>query len=265
MHPKISIVVPCYKTELTLESTLKSVLHQNFDAWECLIINDGSPDNLENIALKYSQLDSRFKYFKKKNGGLASARNYGIEKALGDFILPLDSDNEVCPDFVKKALDIGFNTPSVGVIYGDAEYFGSKQGLWKVGPFDIFKMLNENYIDACAVIRKDIFNDVGKYFEELPFQGHEDWDLWLSIIDSSYDFYYIEEITFKYRVSQNSMIHLFDDTMISKNYNFIKNRHRSLYSKHFSGLYQKYNELQQEINAPKKVSFFHKLINKIKL
>ena len=67
MKPLLSIVIPCYKSEFTLQETLESVVNQDFDSWEALIINDGSPDNLETIALKWVQKDTRFKYFKKEN------------------------------------------------------------------------------------------------------------------------------------------------------------------------------------------------------
>lgn len=80
MSTKLSIIIPCYNSESTLETTLKSVLNQEFQEWEAIMVNDGSPDNLEAIALKYVQKDTRFIYFKKENGGLGSARNYGIKK-----------------------------------------------------------------------------------------------------------------------------------------------------------------------------------------
>src|SRR5690606_22300433 len=136
---------------------------QDFDAWEAIIVNDGSPDNLEVIAKKYVDKDARFKYFKKENGGLASARNFGIKHSKGDFILPLDSDNKVRSAFVKKAIQLFNDNPAIGIIYGDAMYFGEKQGVWKVGLFDKYRMLKHNYIDACAIVKKEVFENIGLY------------------------------------------------------------------------------------------------------
>ena len=66
----ISIIIPSYNTEQTLEETCISVINQEYQNWEAIIVNDGSPDNLEEIALEWVKRDSRFKYFKKENGGL---------------------------------------------------------------------------------------------------------------------------------------------------------------------------------------------------
>jgi glycosyltransferase involved in cell wall biosynthesis len=229
----ISIIIPCYNSEHTLEDTLISVKDQNFEDWEAIIVNDGSPDNLEAIAIQWVQKDNRFKYYTKLNGGLGAARNFGISKANGKYILPLDSDNKVRPDYCKKAIEILEKDSSIGVVYGDAMYFGEKEGLWKVGEFSKYKMMQYNYIDACAIIRKTVFDSIGGYDTNLPYQGHEDWDLWLSIIQSAFKFYYLESVSFDYRVSSTSMIKTFNHDMMSENINYIKKKHIMLRVKLF--------------------------------
>jgi glycosyltransferase involved in cell wall biosynthesis len=214
-----------------LEDTLVSVKDQNFVLWEAIIINDGSTDNSEAIALKFVERDARFRYFKKPNGGLGSARNFGIEKAFGQYILPLDSDNKIRPQFAKQALLVFQNDIRIGVIYGDAMCFGEKTGLWKIGPFNIHKMLKTNYIDACAVIRKSVLLEVSLYDVNMPYQGLEDWDLWLSFINQKVKFFYLEKITFDYRVSKDSMIKSFTPDMRTETVNYIKEKHRKLFIK----------------------------------
>lgn len=233
MTPIISIIIPCYKTEKTLSETLQSVLDQDFIEWEALIINDGSPDHVEAIAEEWVQKDTRFKYFKKHNGGLGSARNYGISKAQGEFILPLDSDNKIRPDFVKNALKVFLTHDEVGVLYGDAMRFGEDNSLWNVGEFEIYKMLEHNYIDACAIIRKSVFDLVGGYDVNMPYQGHEDWDFWLSVITTPFQFYYLKDITFDYRVTSSSMIRSFNSEMLNENIEFIRKKHYKLYVESF--------------------------------
>lgn len=246
MKPILSVVIPCYNTERTLEETLQSVLDMQYDAWEALLVNDGSPDNLEQIALEWVKKDKRFRYFKKKNGGLGSARNYGIESALGDFILPLDSDNMVRPTFVKTALKIFEENKKIGVVYGNAAYFGERTGDWEVGEFDPFRLLAYNYIDACAIIRKEVFETVGDYETNLPNQGHEDWDLWLRVLASSHDFFYLDQTTFDYRVAGDSMIRSFDGEMNVSNENYIREKHAALYLKYYAPLFRKYDTLVTE-------------------
>lgn len=240
MKPVVSIIIPCYKSEATVEETLKSVLEQKFESWEALIINDGSPDNIESIALKWTDKDERFKYYKKENGGLGSARNYGIERALGEYILPLDSDNKIRPLFVKSAVHIFEGKTEIGVVYGDAMKFGAVNELWEIGEFDILKMLHHNYIDACCLLRKSIFDKLGLYDENIPYQGHEDWELWLRIIKSKFQFYYHKKISFDYRVTNDSMIRSFNREMLFDNELYIKKKHSELYQKFYSKLYYKY-------------------------
>ncbi|MFV8358229.1 glycosyltransferase family 2 protein, partial [Flavobacterium sp. XS1P32] len=90
-NPQVSIIVPCFNQAQYLSEALKSVLEQTYENWECIIVNDGSPDDTKQIAQKWVEKDSRFKYIFKENGGLSSARNEGINYAKGTFILPLDA------------------------------------------------------------------------------------------------------------------------------------------------------------------------------
>ncbi len=97
MEKLVSIVVPCYNQAHFLDETLQSVLDQSYSNWECIIVNDGSPDNTEDIAKQWCNKDYRFTYLYKENGGLCSARNAGISISKGEFILPLDSDDIIAP------------------------------------------------------------------------------------------------------------------------------------------------------------------------
>lgn len=104
IHPKVSIIVPCYNQAQFLDEALQSVLDQTYTNWECIIVNDGSPDHTEEVAQKWAAKEARFVYLKKENGGVSSARNAGIEKAKGDFIQFLDSDD--CIDNRKLELSL---------------------------------------------------------------------------------------------------------------------------------------------------------------
>ncbi|SMO86531.1 Glycosyltransferase involved in cell wall bisynthesis [Flavobacterium resistens] len=233
MSTKLSIIIPCYNSESTLETTLKSVLNQEFQEWEAIMVNDGSPDNLEAIALKYVEKDTRFTYFKKENGGLGSARNYGIKKAKGEFILPLDSDNQVTENFAIDAMSIFDKDQNIGVVYGNAEFYGEKTGLWKVDEFSLDKMLVHNYIDACAIFKKSLWQKVGGYDENMPYQGHEDWEFWVSLAELKVKFYYLDKITFKYYVSSTSMSKSFTDEVILLNQDYIVKKHSRLFYDHY--------------------------------
>ncbi|WP_178984742.1 glycosyltransferase family 2 protein [Winogradskyella helgolandensis] len=233
MHPKVSIIIPCYNSEPTLNETLQSIFDQNYDDWEAIMVNDGSPDDLEAVASEWVARDERFKYFKKENGGLASARNYGIKQALGNYILPLDSDNKIKPLYLNKAVSFFEKHAEIDVIYGDAEYFGEKQGVWKVGNYIFEKLLISNYIDACALYKKSIWTKAEGYDEQMPYQGNEDWDFWLRSSVNGAKFFYLEEPCFDYRVSSSSMIHTFNEDMFKSNRDYVRKKYVNEYFKYF--------------------------------
>lgn len=233
--PKLSIIIPCYNAEKTLEQTLISILNQTYQNWEAIIVNDGSTDNTEVIALNYIFKDQRIKYFSKSNEGLGRTRNFGIEKAVGEYVLPLDADNLVEPDFAENAVKILRARKEVGVVHGNAEYFGERTGIWKMSTFNLEKIVVDNYIDACAIYRKELWTKVGGYDEDMPYQGHEDWEFWIALGMVNVTFYHLNTITFKYFVSSTSMIHSFTNQMATSNRDYIVKK----YSEYF---YEKYCE-----------------------
>ena len=89
----VSIIIPIYNVERYLRECLDSVVNQTYKNIEIILVNDGSPDLSENICREYQLKDSRIKYYVKSNGGLSDARNYGLTKATGDYIIFLDSDD----------------------------------------------------------------------------------------------------------------------------------------------------------------------------
>ena len=89
----ISVIVPIYNVEKYLRQCLDSIQNQTYQNFECLLINDGSPDNSADICREYVEKDSRFKYFEKENGGLSDARNYGIRQSKGSYLTFVDSDD----------------------------------------------------------------------------------------------------------------------------------------------------------------------------
>lgn len=119
--PKISIIVPVYKVEQYLPKCIDSILSQTYQNWELLLIDDGSPDNSGRICDEYAAKDERIRVFHKKNGGVSSARNLGLDYAEGGYVMFVDSDDwlsndclEVCVYEVEKnkldALQFGFTS-----------------------------------------------------------------------------------------------------------------------------------------------------------
>ena len=246
MKPKLSIIIPCYNSELTLERTLHSVMGQEFSNWEVILINDGSFDSTEEISLAWLKTDDRIKYFSKTNEGLGKARNYGISKSKGDYILPLDSDNLVEKKFAAEAIRILDKNNSIGVVHGNAEYFGDRQGEWVIDEFNLDKLLCGNYIDACAIYRKSLWAKCGGYDEAMPYQGNEDWAFWISLGSINTRFFHLDRITFKYFVSEKSMIRSFSDDMHLANRDYIASRFSELIYDRFASLLTQNERLKED-------------------
>lgn len=106
MNPLISIIVPVYNAEATLNRCVDSIINQKFSDWELLLINDGSRDRSGEICDEYAVRDSRIKVLHKENGGVSSARNWGLDNSCGKFIMFVDSDDFlVIYDFNKNIIE----------------------------------------------------------------------------------------------------------------------------------------------------------------
>jgi glycosyltransferase involved in cell wall biosynthesis len=246
MNPILSIIIPCYNSESTLEMTLDSVIKQDFQDWEAIIINDGSTDTTEDIALRWVDKDKRFKYFAKPNEGLGKTRNYGISRSNGIYILPLDSDNQLIKDFTLDAIAVFELNQDIGVVYGNAEYFGERTGLWEVAEYDFKKILAGNYIDACAIYRKKLWVEVGGYDENMPYQGHEDWEFWVALGVLNVKYHHLNKTTFKYFVSKYSMIRSFTFEMMLLNYDYISKKYSNQYQKFYRDVYLLFEKNEKE-------------------
>jgi glycosyltransferase involved in cell wall biosynthesis len=216
MAPVLTIIIPCYNQGHFLDECITSVEPLLKDGNEILIINDGSTSQNTLVHLRRYE-EKGFQVIHQENKGLAEARNTGVHHASGKYILPLDADNKARSEQVKKAVEIMEADSSISVVYGDAEYFGEKKGLWKVGPFNLQKMMISNYIDACALIRKSVFDKMGGYDAKMK-SGWEDWEFWVRISFENYSFFYLNEIFFDYRYSNKSMARQLYNNYAKPNY-----------------------------------------------
>jgi glycosyltransferase involved in cell wall biosynthesis len=201
----ISIIVPCYNQAQYLDEALQSIIEQSYENWECIIVNDGSPDNTEAIALKWCEQDSRFRYAFQENSGLSSARNLGVSDAKGEYILPLDADDKIASSYVELAIESFQEDASLEVVYCKAEEFGERVGLWQLQPFSLIDLAQYNMIFCSAMYKKLDWELVGGYDVNMIY-GLEDWEFWIAILKKGGNVKCLDEVGFFYRIKAESMI-----------------------------------------------------------
>ena len=198
----VSIIIPAYNSEKYIEESIKSALSTKYSNFEIVIVNDGSTDNTQSIINKMVSENSVIRSYYQKNAGASAARNHAISKAKGEYILPLDSDNCISPDYVGEAVKVLDNNHNVKLVSCEARFIGEKSGKWEFKPFSINKLCRRNLIDNCAMYRKIDWEKVGGYCNEIL--GREDWDFWLSLFETGGEFVRLPIVGLYYRVRSNS-------------------------------------------------------------
>lgn len=202
----ISIVIPCFNLGPMLVETLASVEAVRSDVVEeVIIVDDGSTD-AETIAVLDGLDRTLYRVERTPNRRVSAARNTAIRLSSGEFILPVDSDNLVREPYFSAGREALMRDPTLGVAYGNVQFFGADAGARIIPPFDFGRLARRNYIDTCALIRRRAWEDVGGYDEQMPVMGYEDWDLWLRIGGRGWGFHHIDAIAFDYRVRPGSTI-----------------------------------------------------------
>jgi glycosyltransferase involved in cell wall biosynthesis len=201
-NSKISVVIPCYNQGAYLKETLTSVEKSTYDNIEIIIVNDGSTDLVTKKVLEELHTEG-YCVLHKENGGLSSARNYGISRANGEFILPLDADDLISKKYIEEGLAV-FEAENVDIVYAKAQLFGVYNKPWELPDFSPQAMVKSNIIFCSAIYRKSLWEQVGGYKETMKY-GFEDWELWFSMLEKGATVYRIDAIHFYYRVRANSM------------------------------------------------------------
>lgn len=152
--PKISCIVPVYNVEKYLRRCLDSIRAQTFTDFECICVDDGSPDGSGKILDEYAEKDSRFVVIHKDNGGVSSARNAGLDAARGEYVCFVDSDDWMETDYMKKmyeaATEIGADLVVCGI---DLELEnGKKQLLCCVKAKEVYDS-KEKFLNKFASLR----------------------------------------------------------------------------------------------------------------
>jgi glycosyltransferase involved in cell wall biosynthesis len=247
MNAKVSIIVPCYNQAQYLDEALQSVLYQTYTNWECIIVNDGSSDNTQEITEKWIAKDCRLRYLFQENLGLCSARNLGISYAIGEFVLPLDADDIIAKDYVNLALQSFEKDSSLKVVYCKAEKFGDESGLWKLPSFSLYNLSRNNLIFCSAFFRKKDWELVGGFDTNMVY-GWEDWEFWIAILKNGGNVKQLNEVGFYYRIKSNSMLRIINQENEKKMLSYLSVKHADFFVKQYGSFASMNHALMEEKN-----------------
>lgn len=226
---RISVIVPCYNQSQFLDQALHSVLSQSFNFWECIIINDGSTDNTEQVARKWTEKDQRFKYLYQENKGLSCARNFGIQNSKGDFILPLDADDKISSSYLSFAIKAFEKDPLLKIVYCKAEKFGLQDGPLELQPFSLKELCYNNMIFCSALFKKEDWEKVNGYDSHMTY-GWEDWEFWIAILKNGGNVHRLEEVGFFYRIKKDSMLKRLNPAQMKELYGYMNIKHADFFA-----------------------------------
>lgn len=225
---RLSVIIPCYNMGEFLPDAIASVEQYKGSDIEMLIINDGSTDPATLSLLKELE-DKGYNVINQTNQGLAMARNNAIAMCEGEYFLPLDADNKIRTAYIEKGIKILDTDPAMAIVYGDAQYFGEKKGVWKSRKFDLLTLMRGNYIDACVVARKKAWEQVKGYDKNISALA--DWDFHISVAEAGWKLKYVPEVLFDYRVRNDSMIKTYNQR--DEYVDHIVKKHSKLYRESF--------------------------------
>ncbi len=260
----LSIIIPCFNHGQYLDEVIASIKTITGVEYEVIFVNDGSSDPLTLTKLKDLEKEG-YTVISHQNSGPAFSRNAGIKQSSGKYILPLDADNKLLPEYIYKGISI-LAKGKFDIVYANPIFFGenAKTREFKVKAFIGEDLFIHNYIDTCALYKREVWEGVNGYDPNIPFHGQEDWEFWLHAYIKGFRFYHLNEGLYYYRILNNSLASNLKTDKDNLNQEYILKKHFSAFSKSminyysFGKMYQ--NDKENPLRAGiKYLSYFLKI------
>ncbi len=212
-QPLITVVVAAYNYGKYIAETLESVENQTYKNWECIIVDDGSTDNTNEVVADFCQKDIRFQYHFQENKGLPATRNAAIKLSKGEYFQWLDADDILQSEKLEKQVQVFLENENLDIVYGGLRYFydGKPNELifssdfnkpWTLtksgNSLDLlnFMLVSCVIMPSMPLIKKSVLDKVGIFDETYRYV--EDWNFWLRC--------FIKNLNISYLDSENTFI-----------------------------------------------------------
>lgn len=226
MNPLVSVILPCFNTHEYLGQAIASIRAQTVNDVEIIVVNDGST-NQDTLSYLLS-LPSDIRIITQNNKGLPAARNTGFKASMGRFVVPLDCDDWIAPEFIEKGLALLHEHPDDNAFaYSYIGLEGDQVGTLRKN-YNFFDQMFFNQIPYCILISKTLWEKSGGY-DETMLSGYEDWEFNLRLGKVGIEGLVITQPLFHYRVRKQGMLQSVSLRRHSQLWRSIQNRHQSLY------------------------------------
>lgn len=217
--PLVSIITPCFNDGKYIKECVESVQNSTYRYIEHIIVDDGSTDLFTHEVLD-SLCYENVTIIKQVNQGVCVARNIGVNKASGEYILPLDADDMISTDYVKAAVLEFLEDSKIKLVTTNYTMFGKNNRNIKVQDYSLELLLGQNLFINCSMFRKSDFLAIGGYSLNM-INGLEDWDFWIKLLSSGGSVSCLNENHFFYRIknineSRNSKVNFVNDNGLRK-------------------------------------------------
>lgn len=219
MNKKVSILSPCYNVEKHINKFIESILMQNYQPIELIMVDDGSTDSTGDKILSYSDILNKhgikLKYLKKENGGLASAIAYGLKHVEGDYLIWPDPDDFLLKNSIQVRVNYFEEHPDCGLLRCNGYVYNEKD---LVQPKSKVSKLKRNtylrdfvsfivpWCPGCYMVRMEVFDDVNPNRELYLYKYGQDIQMILPVV-AKYECEYLDELVYGYVIYKNSMSH----------------------------------------------------------
>jgi glycosyltransferase involved in cell wall biosynthesis len=180
--PLVSVLIPHYNQARFLRECVDSVRAQTYADVEIVIVDDASTEADTAAVLDEIAALERVEVLRlTENGGPSRARNAGLERCAGRYILPVDSDNLLLPNAIERLVaQLNAAGEEIGFIYPNLDFFGNREEYHEATPYNLFTLLHANFCDTCSLVDRAVF-DAGLRYHEGIHLGHEDWEFALRL------------------------------------------------------------------------------------
>lgn len=208
-QPLISVIVPVYNGETFLEEAINSIIKQNYQPLEIIIIDDGSTDKTAQIASKFKNVA---KYIYQQNAGPSSARNIGIKMAKGDLITFLDSDDLWLEGALKQQIFYLQNNHKIDIVQGHLQNLQTKIDPQNNTLIQKFGKPRLSFNVGSFIYRKSVFEKIGFFDENL--RHSEDVEFLVRIKENNLNWVILKPVILLYRRHKGSLISQYDETKL---------------------------------------------------